>query len=100
MTRVVLAFFGTATLLLGVTSGNAAAQDSQTSALIGTILDPSHAVLIGAPVTISSPQLIGGSRSAQTDDRGTYRFYALAPGVYKITVSRSGFRLATREDIR
>lgn len=62
-----------------------------TAGLQGTVKDPSGAVVAAAPVEVSSPALIG-TRKTQTDDGGNYRFAALPPGQYTITVTATGFR--------
>ena len=46
----------------------------------------------GVEVTITSPAMIGGARSAITDEQGTYRFTLLAVGVYRVTFALQGFK--------
>lgn len=67
---------------------SASAQDV-TGAIQGTITDPSGAVVPGATLTASSPTL-GTPAKATTDSHGFYRFNALPPGVYVITVDGAG----------
>jgi outer membrane receptor protein involved in Fe transport len=62
-----------------------------TTGFQGTIKDPSGAVIAGATVEVSGPALIG-TRKVQTDAAGNYRFAALPPGDYTLTVSATGFR--------
>ena len=54
--------------------------------------DASGALIPGVEVTITSPAMIGGSRSAVTDEQGTYRFTELVVGTYRVTFALPGFR--------
>lgn len=71
-----------------------------TGALRGAVTDASGAVLPGVTVELTGPALIGGPKTAVTDEKGQYRFPNLAPGVYAVTVSLSGFQTMRREAIR
>ncbi len=62
-----------------------------TAGLQGTVKDPTGAVIANATLEVSGPALIG-IRKVQTDGAGNYRFAALPPGDYTLTVSASGFR--------
>ncbi len=62
-----------------------------TTAFQGSVKDPSGAVITGATIEVSGPALIG-TRRVQTDASGNYRFAALPPGEYTMTVSAVGFR--------
>jgi len=65
-------------------------------AITGTITvratDASGALIPGVEVTISSPAMISGSRSAVTDEQGSYRFTELVVGTYRVTFALAGFR--------
>src|SRR6516225_3634754 len=63
----------------------------------GTVLDPSGAVLAGAHVTLNGVQT-GVRFSTDSNNAGVYRFDAVDPGVYDLSVTHSGFRtyLGTR----
>ena len=58
--------------------------------LTGTVTDASGAVLPGAQVTASEAST-GVNRTEATDSSGIYRFEALLPGTYKVTISATGF---------
>jgi hypothetical protein len=62
-----------------------------TAGLQGTVKDSSGGVVTNATVEVSGPALIG-TRRVQTDDAGNYRFAALPPGEYTLTVTAPGFR--------
>ena len=57
-------------------------------------------VVVGAAVTLASPQMIGGARSQVTNAKGEFRFPEIAPGEYTVTVVMSGYKTLNREDIR
>src|SRR5262245_36281561 len=54
--------------------------------------DASGALIPGVEVSISSPAMIGGTRTAVTDEQGTYRFTELVVGTYRVTFTLSGFK--------
>ena len=76
------------------------AQIGQTATLTGTVTDASGAVLPGVTVTATSDALIGGSRTAVTDENGVYRFPALPPGSYTVGAELSGFKPYSQEAVR
>ena len=72
---------------------------AQSATILGTVTDTSGAVLPGVTVEVASPALIEGTRSAVTDERGTYRFIELRPGTYGVTFTLSGFTTERRESV-
>jgi hypothetical protein len=89
-----------AALLVAILSPlSASAQRGQDAGLVGIVRDGSGSVLVGANVTVSSPQLIGRPLAATTDAGGTYRLPFLPPGVYEIVADQAGFKRATRAGI-
>ncbi len=72
----------------------------QTGVLSGVVRDAQSTAFPGATVTVASPALIGGSRTAQTGPSGGYRFSDLPPGVYTVTYAGAGFAPLKREGIR
>lgn len=66
--------------------------------LVGKIADPNDAVILGAIVKITN-QSTGVSRQTVSGSDGTFRFEAIEPGTYKIEVSETGFKTATRENV-
>ncbi|HVW07151.1 MAG TPA: TonB-dependent receptor, partial [Bryobacteraceae bacterium] len=65
------------------------------SQIVGTVVDPADAAVVGAPVTLTSTET-GAVRNAQTDNLGTYRFTNVEPGTYSVTVKASGFKAFTQ----
>lgn len=80
---LVLVFF-----LLVVTP--AAAQETRAS-IEGLVTDSSGAAVPGVTVEARSPALLRVT-TATTDERGSYRFPALPPGVYEVTAVLPGFQ--------
>jgi carboxypeptidase family protein/TonB-dependent receptor-like protein len=69
-----------------------------TGEIIGTVTDPSNAVLPGVTVTIQGAG-ISGVPSTVTSETGAYRFPALSPGEYTLEFSLQGFSTLRRENI-
>jgi hypothetical protein len=70
----------------------------QRGSIEGIAKDASGALLPGVTVEARSPALVGVATSV-TDDRGTYRFPALPPGIYDVSAQLQGFRPAKVERI-
>jgi hypothetical protein len=70
-----------------------------TGILRGTVKDDQGEPLPGVTVEISSPALIGGTRSTVTSPTGTFIFASLAPGRYEAKFSLTGFTGINRENI-
>jgi hypothetical protein len=75
-----------------------AAQGETTSAIVGTVSDPTGAAIAGATVTIVGADT-GSKRSAQTDDAGRFNFPQLKPGVYAVKAEAEGFDSRTNESV-
>ena len=70
-----------------------------TSAITGRAIDTSGGALPGVTVAIASPQMIGGARTAVTDDEGIYRFTLLPGGTYTVTFTIPGFNTLNVEGV-
>ena len=70
-----------------------------TGKIIGTVVDPSGAVIPGAKVTLRNPSA-GLERGTRTDVTGSYEFLAVPIGDnYIVAVEARGFRRALQERI-
>src|SRR5689334_9185364 len=78
-------------LLVGLFALNLSAQTVVTGDVVGTVTDPSNAVVPGATVTLSNVDT-GSTSEVKTTQTGLYRFPLLKPGNYRIAVTQSGFR--------
>ncbi len=70
-----------------------------TGAVNGRVTDNTSAVLPGVTVTVASPSMMG-TRTAVTNEEGSYRFPAVPPGDYTLTYELPGFGTVRREGIR
>src|SRR5260370_2254760 len=59
--------------------------------ILGTVKDPSGAVIQGASVT-STSIADGGRRTVTTNDQGYFLIPTLLPGDYKVVIEARGFR--------
>jgi len=66
-----------------------------TGGLQGTITDPTGAVVSHAHVVLTGTSLVG-SKVADTDGSGYYRFANLPPGEYTLTITANGFKTIKR----
>jgi hypothetical protein len=82
----VLAFF------FGLLSMPLGAQTAGTGALSITVFDPTGAVIPGATVTIMNTAT-GASRVQTSGENGSAQFTILPPGVYRVSIVATGFRI-------
>lgn len=71
-------------------SGYVCAQATATGTILGTVSDQSQAVVSGAQV-VAIFKATGFTRTATTDNAGSYRFDFVQAGAYQIKVSKQGF---------
>jgi hypothetical protein len=74
------------TLLCGLASAQ-----TITSTLLGTVTDPTGAVVPGAQIEISN-QATGAVRNTTADSAGLFRFLNLAPGTYQLNIKAPSFK--------
>jgi Carboxypeptidase regulatory-like domain/TonB dependent receptor-like, beta-barrel/TonB-dependent Receptor Plug Domain len=86
-------------LLMSLPWGLARAQVI-TGSLWGTVTDESGAPLRGVALTLTSPALLGGPSIGKTNEKGQFRFLALAPGDYRLEIEADGFATYLEEGIR
>src|SRR5205823_1297368 len=79
-------------LVLALSAIPAFSQSETTGNIAGRAQDSSGALIPGVEVSITSPAMIGGARSAVTDETGSYRFTLLPAGTYRVTFGLSGFK--------
>jgi hypothetical protein len=69
-----------------------------TSAIEGTVTDPTGAFVPAATVTARNTET-GFRRTISTSDRGYFRLSQLTPGVFNLTVAANGFKTTIQENI-
>src|SRR5690242_11226945 len=82
-----------------VLAAPAYSQNQSTGAITGRAADTSGALIPGVEVTVTSPAMIGGARSAVTDEQGTFRFTLLPPGTYRVSFALTGFKTLNLESV-
>jgi Carboxypeptidase regulatory-like domain/TonB dependent receptor len=82
-----------------VWTGAVCAQTASTGALVGTVRDPSGAVVAGASVKVTN-QMTGESRTLTTQGGGDFLVPLLLPGTYKVEVSGKGFKTLEQTGIQ
>src|SRR5882762_7221035 len=87
-------------MLLGFVVFVAAALSAQTfrGTILGTVTDPSGAVVSGAKVTVRNTGT-GLERTAQTSADGSYSIPELPIGTYSVSVSQAGFQTSVTTDV-
>src|SRR5438132_8225240 len=66
--------------------------------LVGTVIDPQQAAIVGATVSIKN-NATGYAVDTKTNDRGGYEIPNIPPGVYDIKITMSGFATFEAKDI-
>src|SRR5690349_22378351 len=69
-----------------------------TGSIVGTVTDPSGAIIAGATVTVTN-QGTNIALKATTDPAGNYVVTPLAVGTYTVAVEAAGFKKSVRSDI-
>ncbi|HJT68077.1 MAG TPA: carboxypeptidase regulatory-like domain-containing protein [Pyrinomonadaceae bacterium] len=64
--------------------------------VVGTVTDPNGAAIAAANIKITNAAT-GVTRETVSQQDGSYRLDAVDPGTYKVEVSATGFKTATRE---
>jgi Carboxypeptidase regulatory-like domain len=91
--RRVLAFASVVLIASLVSSPKLSAQSLTTGAIVGTVTDPSGAVVSNAELTATNVET-GQERTSTTGSNGTYTISQLGPGRYQLSVSAAGFKVA------
>jgi hypothetical protein len=76
----------------------ALAQSANTGTVVGTVTDPTGAVVDGADVSLTDPS-VHSSRSATSNSAGRYIFVDVPPGNYELTFGKQGFSTAKTQII-
>ena len=70
-----------------------------TGSIGGTVTDATGAVLTDVKIMVSSPALIGGTRTISADSSGDYKFLELPPGTYEVRFEKAGFKSYVQRNI-
>lgn len=98
--RVFTATFALLALFIVCAAVSAKAQTQANAGdLTGVVTDPNGAVVAGAAVTARNAA-INLSRSATTDESGTYKIISLTPGEYEVTIEAANFKKSVYPTVR
>ena len=78
-------------VVLGLAPNPCHAQNAASGAVLGTVTDPSGAVVRSAQIELINMET-GAKNPATTSAQGSYAFPSVAPGTYRVTASAKGFR--------
>jgi carboxypeptidase family protein len=85
-------------LLIGFVAGTYG-QTAATGTVVGTVIDPGGAAVPDATVTLQN-KATNNQANQITNSAGYYTFANVAPGNYRVTIKKDGFRSATVEDLK
>jgi hypothetical protein len=85
-------------LVILTVNGTVFPQTSSTS-LQGSVTDPSGSAIAGATVVLANSES-KLERTMETGSQGEYRFFALPPGTYTLTVTAKGFSRYQQTDLQ
>ncbi len=85
-------------LVLAATTGLPILSQTDTGSIVGTVRDPSGAVVAGAQVDITNTGT-NVTTSFVTNTDGGYQALQLIPGTYSVKATRSGYAVAVEENI-
>src|SRR2546422_1422576 len=77
----------------------ASAQTATTTTVSGTVIDATGAAIANATVKLTDTAT-NTERTATTNSEGQYNFYAVPPGLLKVTVNAQGFKTKVVTDIQ
>src|SRR6202167_3707258 len=97
--RLTTSFAILLTLLLSLMGGVVAHAQVTGATLTGTVTDPSGGVVVGAQVS-AKDAATGTTKEATTDSAGLYTIPNLAPNIYEIRVTATGFSTAVQSNLQ
>jgi hypothetical protein len=87
-----------ALLIISLVASQPAAGQVLYGSIVGTVQDPSGAVVPGAKITLTHTAT-GQAREVMADEQGRFNAISLPAGTYDMVVTASGFRTLTRRGI-
>lgn len=72
---------------------------SGTTSVSGTIFDQQGQIISGATITLSNTEK-GFTRTATTNDNGTFSFRGIQPAIYRLEVEMNGFKKFVNAEVR
>lgn len=75
------------------------AQSGSSATITGRALDPAGATVGGAQIEVTNTET-GTTRTSTTTTDGLFRFENLAPGIYNVLITATGFNKAEAKDVK
>ncbi|HZF37484.1 MAG TPA: carboxypeptidase regulatory-like domain-containing protein [Blastocatellia bacterium] len=91
-------FVATLTIALLYALGSTAGAQSSKGIMVGTITDPTGAVVTGATVKVTNTDT-NVTRETVSLSEGSFRLDAVDPGTYKVEAAARGFKTTTRAQV-
>ena len=85
--------------LLAVVCSSKLSAQILTGSIGGTVTDSTGAVVPEVKITATSPALIGGGKTLNSDAGGRYQLLELPPGTYTLKFEKQGFKAYTQQNI-
>ena len=85
-------------LVAAALTTSAAAAQTSTGTISGTVLDPQKSIVPGATVTVTN-EATSDARVGVTDDQGNFQVTNLQPGTYTARIELASFRVFERKSI-
>ena len=85
------------TLLFAVCANSAVGQ-TDTGSIVGTVQDPSHAVIAGAQVDVTDTAT-NVTQTFKTNADGSYQALQLIPGAYSVKATFQGYSVGVRKNV-
>ena len=76
---------------LSIAAAASAFAQATSGALLGTVVDPGRAVVVGAAITVTH-QDTGATRTGVSGSQGSFEFPDLLPGNYSVDIAAKGFK--------
>ena len=85
--------------MLTIALATCALAQTSSGEIAGRVLDSTGAVVVGASVTLTN-QATGDARTATTNESGAFRFVAVQPGTFTVSVKAANFKQLDKRDLQ
>lgn len=92
-------YSGVLCLVAFLTLAVTAMGQTATTSLLGQVVDPHGAVVVGAKLSLTNLST-GAARTSTSNQSGDYVFPSLPPGAYRLRVEAPGFRTSVQDNLQ
>ena len=86
-------------LLLGLSHSRTVEAQTNTGTISGVVSDAAGAGIPDAQITATNTEN-GTTTQTTSQENGEYRLASLLPGIYRISVEKSGFKVSTSDNVQ